>query len=157
MRFAVLSCACGEPWAAETRHAKVSCPRCGHAADLATRQRLWQGDDATAARAAAATLRAQAAGALESTLAVPAKPARHDSPADAAAAQAAGITNKSDRAETVALWMTRLVGATRHADLLDALQRAGIDSARAEREILRMLATDYLTEPRAGSYRVIGS
>lgn len=155
MRFAVLGCSCGERWAAETRHARVSCPRCGQAADLATRQRLWQGDDATAARLAAGDLRAQAAGACALVLERPTKNVRHDSPADAAAAQAAGIINKSDRAEAVALWMTRLVGPTPHGDLVDALRRAGLDAARAEREITRMLAMDYLTEPRAGTYRVL--
>ena len=154
-RFAVLSCRCGEVWAAETRHARVACPRCGDAADLSTRKRLWQGDDGAAARKATAQLRAQAAGAPALDLTPEARPARHDSPEDAAAAKAAGITNRSDRAEAVALWLTRLVGVPTHAQLVDALQRAGLDAPRAEREVVRMLAMDYLTEPRAGTYRVL--
>ena len=156
-RFAVLACPCGERWAAETRHAAVSCPRCGQAADLATRKRLWQGDGATEARAAAAALRAHAAGADPLLLEAAPREARHDSLADAAAAKARAITNRSDRAEAVALWLTRLAGQPTHAELVDALGKAGLDKARAEREVTRMLATDYLMEPRAGSYKVIGA
>jgi hypothetical protein len=155
MRFAVIPCPCGERWAVETRHAKVTCPRCGTTADLAARTRLWQGDTALAARDAAGTLRAEAAGAPAVRLAGPSSAPRHDSPADAAAAKANAITNRSDRAEAVALWMTRLVGQPSHADLVAALRKAGLDQSRAEREIVRMLAMDYLMEPRAGSYKVI--
>ena len=155
MRFAVIPCPCGERWAAETRHATVACPRCGESADLATRQRLWQGDDAGQARKATAALRAEAAGADPAALVREPKDARHDSPADAAAAKASAITNRSDRAEAVALWMTRLVGLPTHAELVDALGKAGLDRVRAEREVVRMLAMDYLMEPRAGSYKVI--
>lgn len=154
MRFAVLACPCGERWAVETRHAKVACPGCRLTADLVTRQRLWQGDDAAAASQAAGALRAAAAGAPQ-VLEPPLREARHDSPLDAAAAQAAGVVNKSDRAEVVALWMTRLVGSPSHTQLVDALQRAGLDATRAEREVMRMLAMDYLMEPRAGTYRVL--
>lgn len=155
MRYAVVPCPCGERWAAETRHARLTCPRCGQAADLATRKRLWQGDDAGAARKAAATLRAEAAGADFALLAPAPKEARHDSPADAAAAKASAIANRSGRAEAVALWMTRLVGQPTHAELVDAMGKAGLDRVRAEREVVRMLAMDYLMEPRAGSYRVV--
>lgn len=83
--------------------------------------------------------------------------ARHDSPEDAAAAKAHGIENRSRRAEEVAVWLTRLVGQPSHAQLVDALAKAGIDRVRAEREIVRMLAMDYITEPRAGSYRVLAA
>ncbi len=155
MRFAVLACPCGERWAVETRHAKVACPGCRQAADLVTRQRLWQGDDAVAASQAAGALRAAAAGAPTGTLEAQNQEVRHDSPVDAAAAQAAGVVNKSDRAEVVALWMTRLVESPSHAQMVDALQRAGLDATRAEREVMRMLAMDYLMEPRAGTYRVL--
>lgn len=155
MRFAVISCPCPETWAVETRHAKVACPRCGKAAELATRHRLWQGDTADDARKAAGTLRAQAAGATGLILERPAPPARHDSAADAAAAKASGIRSKSERAEAVALWLTRLVGQPSHDDLVEALVRSGLDNGRAEREVHRMLAMDYLMEPRAGSYKVI--
>lgn len=155
MRFAVIGCPCGETWAVETRHARVACPRCGKAAELATRQRLWQGDTADDARKAAGTLRAQAAGGAAVLSERPAQVARHDSPADAAAAKAGGITNKSDRAEAVALWLTRLVGQPSHEELVQALVKSGLDRGRAEREVHRMLATDYLMEPRAGSYQVI--
>lgn len=154
-RYAVLACPCGEPWATETRHATATCPRCGAAADVASRKRLWQGDDARAAREAAGMARATAAGAPSSLLEPVAREARHDSPEDAAAAQAKAITNRSDRAEVVAMWLTRLVGQPSHAQLVDALGRAGLDRSRAEREVVRMLATDYLMEPRAGHYRVI--
>lgn len=155
MRYAVIPCPCGERWATETRHARVTCPRCGQGGDLGARLKLWKGDDPKAAREAAAGLRAQAAGAPTALLQAPPPLPRHDSPADAAAAKAGGITNRSDRAEAVALWMTRLVGQPSHDDLVDALARAGLDRMRAEREIVRMLAMDYLMEPRAGAYRVI--
>lgn len=154
-RFAVLACPCGQPWVAETRHAQATCPGCGGRADVATRKHLWHGDDASAARQAAADARARAAGADPHLLAPAPREARHDSPEDAAAAQAKAILNRSDRAEAVALWLTRLVGQASHAQLLDALGRAGLDPVRAEREVVRMLAMDYLMEPRAGHYRVI--
>lgn len=155
MRYAVLPCPCGEAWAAELRHATVRCPRCGQAAETATRKRLWQGDDAAQARQAAAALRASAAGADPTRLAAPARDVRHDSAADAAAAQAARYANASRRAEQVALWLTRLQGGATHGELLDALAKAGLDPGRAEREVVRMLACDILTEPRAGTYRVL--
>lgn len=155
-RYAVLACPCGEPWATETRHARATCPGCGASAETATRRRLWEGDDARAARQAAGAMRALAAGAPPAALAdAEARQARHDSPEDAAAAKAQGITNRSDRAEAVALWLTRLVGQPTHAQLVDALAKAGLERARAEREVVRMLATDYLMEPRAGTYRVL--
>lgn len=153
-RFAAIPCPCGEVWAAETRHARVTCPRCGKGAELAARKRLWQGDRAEDAAQAVAALRAQAAGAPAIPPPAP-RVARHDSLHDAAAAKANGIINRSDRAEAVALWMTRLAGQPSHDDLVQALQRAGLDRSRAEREIVRMLAMDYLMEPRAGSYRVL--
>lgn len=155
MRFAVIACPCTETWAVETRHARVSCPRCGKGAELATRQRLWQGDTADDARKAAGSLRAQAAGGTGLVLERPVPAARHDSPADAAAAKGSGIVNRSDRAEVVALWLTRLVGQPSHDDLVDALVKSGLDKSRAEREVHRMLAMDYLMEPRVGSYKVI--
>jgi hypothetical protein len=65
------------------------------------------------------------------------------------------VTNRSARAETVALWMSRLAGPTPHDALVQALLKAGLDRTRAEREIVRMLAMDYLMEPRAGSYQVL--
>ncbi|MEK6976150.1 MAG: hypothetical protein AABY18_07395 [Candidatus Thermoplasmatota archaeon] len=122
---------------------------------MATRKRHWEGDTAERARDAAATLRTQAAGGAAPALEPARAEARHDSPADAAAAKASAVTNKSNRAETVALWMTRLVGQPAHDDLVEALLRSGLDRGRAEREIHRMLAMDYLMEPRAGSYKVI--
>jgi uncharacterized Zn finger protein (UPF0148 family) len=154
VRFAVVACsACGQPWAVETRHAKVSCPDCGRSWMLADRARLWQGDDAASAADAAARLRA---GSHAIPLPEP-RQARHDSPEEAAAAKARGTVNKSRRAEEVATWMTRLVGQPTHAQLLDAMGKAGLDRVRAEREVGRMLAMDYLTEQRAGTYRVLDS
>lgn len=51
-RFAVVACsACKKPWAIETRHDRVSCPRCGKGYDVDARLHLWQGDDARGARA----------------------------------------------------------------------------------------------------------
>lgn len=156
--FAVVACSrCGRPWAVELRHATVSCPACRTAYDVAGRSRLWQGDDARAAQEAVAHHRASLDGGLAAVQALRpfrAEP-RHDSPADAAAAQAAGITNLSARSEAVALWMTRLMGLVPHVQLLDAMTKAGIDQARAEREIIRLLATDLMVEPRAGSYRIL--
>jgi hypothetical protein len=72
---------------------------------------------------------------------------------DAAAAKAAGIVNASARAEAVALWMTRLSGLVPHEELVVAMGKAGIAAARAEREVVRLLATDLMLEPRAGHYR----
>jgi hypothetical protein len=156
--YAVVVCsACRKPWAVELRHATVSCPGCGTPYDRAARKPLWQGEDARAAQAAVAHHRAATAGGLAAVQAF--KPyraeARHDSPADAAAAQAAGIVNLSARAEAVTLWMTRLVGAVPHAALVEAMGLAGIDRARAEREVVRLLATDVMMEPKAGHYRIL--
>lgn len=161
MRFAVVACSlCRQPWAVELRHAEASCPACRASFPLAERRRLWQGDDAREAQAAVAHHRAALSGGPAAVAAVaaahPRRPEpRHDSPGDAAAAQAAGIVNKSARAEAVALWMTRLVGAVPHAELVAAMGKADIPRDRAEREVVRMLATDLLLEPRAGHYRVL--
>jgi hypothetical protein len=161
LRFAVVACsACRAPWAVELRHATASCPSCHAPVEVAARTRLWQGDDAREAQAAVGHHRAAMAGGPAALAAVqalaPRRPApRHDSPADAAAAQASGLANKSARAEAVALWMTRLLGQVPHADLLEALGKAGIERPRAEREVVRLLATDVMVEPRAGHYRVL--
>ena len=123
------------------------------------RARLWLGDDARQAQAAAAHHRAALSGGLHAVQVQESSrqrsPSRHDSPADAAAAQAGGIANKSARAEAVALWMTRLVGLVPHADLVAAMGKAGLPAERAEREVVRLLATDLMMEPRAGHYRVL--
>jgi hypothetical protein len=157
-RYAVVACsACRKPWVLETRHARVTCPSCSTPVESASRARLWQGDSAAEAQAAAAHHRAALAGGSAAVAALqPHRPEpRHDSPADAAAAQAAGIANKSARAEMVALWMTRLVGLVPHADLVDAMAKAGLPLDRAEKEVVRLLATDVMVEPRAGAYRVL--
>lgn len=91
--------------------------------------------------------------AVQASLRMPAKVPRHDDPLHAAAAQAKRITNKSERADTIALWLTRLQGDTPHEDYVTAMGHAGIDGERAEKEILRMLAADVIFEPRAGLYR----
>ncbi len=149
--FAVIGCShCSDLWAVDLRHEQATCPRCRKTFKLADRHRLWQGEGARAAQAAAAALRA---GGQE--VAPPNKTPRHDSPVEAAAAQAVGIINKSRKAEVVALWLTRLTGLVPHADLVAGMEFAGLERDRAEREVVRMLATDILTEPRAGSYRVL--
>ncbi|MHB1261613.1 MAG: DUF5817 domain-containing protein [Thermoplasmatota archaeon] len=156
--YAVVVCsACRKPWAVERRHATASCPDCRTSYDLAARKPLWQGEDAREARAAVAHHRAAMAGGLAAVQALqPRRPEpRHDSPTDAAAAQAAGIVNLSARAEAVALWMTRLVGLVPHGELVEAMGKAGIERARAEREVVRLLATDLMMEPKAGRYRII--
>lgn len=158
-RFAVVACsACRAPWAVELRHETVSCPACHAPYEAAGRSRLWQGDDAREAQAAVAHHRAALAGGLAAVQALaPRRPEpRHDSPADAAAAQASGLANRSARAEAVALWMTRLRGGlVPHAELVEAMAKAGLDPVRAEREVVRLLATDVMVEPRAGHYRVL--
>ena len=158
MAFAVVACtACRQPWAVELRHATASCPKCNASYTLPDRKPLWHGDDGRAAQAAVAHHRAAMAGGLEATQALkPRRPGpKHDSPTDAAAAQAAGIVNLSARAEAVALWMTRLVGLATHGQLIEAMVKAGLDPARAEREVVRLLAMDLLMEPKAGHYRLV--
>ena len=158
MQYGVVVCTpCRLPWAVELRHATASCPRCQASYDLAGRTLLWHGEDGRAAQAAVAHHRAALAGGLAAVAGLkPKRPeARHDSPADAAAAQAAGIVNLAARAEAVALWMTRLIGPVPHRDLLEAMAKAGIERTRAEREVVRMLATDLLMEPKAGFYRIL--
>ncbi|MFA5944431.1 MAG: hypothetical protein WC876_08200 [Candidatus Thermoplasmatota archaeon] len=156
--FAVIACSsCRKPWAVELRHATASCPDCRTSYIIAERKPLWQGDDARAAQAAVAHHRAAMAGGLGDVQSLkPKRPEpKHDSPADAAAAQAAGIVNLSARAEAVALWMTRLLGQVPHVQLLEAMAKAGIDRSRADREVIRLLATDLMMEPKAGHYRVL--
>jgi len=50
-RFAVVTCSsCKKPWAIETRHDRVTCPRCGKSYGVGDRVLQWQGDDARGAR-----------------------------------------------------------------------------------------------------------
>lgn len=163
--YAVVACSgCKQAWSVELRSRTASCPRCARRVELDRRTRLWEGDDAREARSAAASLRA----ALTQGVPVPvanqrlrdADPepvARHDSPVEAAAAKGRSVTNLSERADEVAAWLTRLLGPTDHDTLLAALEKAGLTRARAEREVVRMLATDVLYEPRAGSYASLSS
>lgn len=156
--YAVVACSsCRKPWAVELRHGTARCPECRTSYDLASRRPLWQGPDAREAGAAVAHHRAAMAGGLAAVEALRPRRAepRHDSPSDAAAAQAAGTVNLSARAEEVALWMTRLVGLVPHAQLVEAMGKAGIDRSRAEREVVRLLATDVMMEPKAGLYRIL--
>ncbi len=140
------------------------CPGCQTAVDLDRRRRLWEGDDARDAQAAAGRVRLElAAGqaapaqqALLEEMALPQAP-RHDSPVDEAAARARAVTNKSQRADAVALWLTRLQGQASHDDYLGALSQAGLERTRAEKEIVRMLACDVVYEPRAGYYQALGA
>lgn len=152
--YAVVACSsCRQPWLIESRHAKVTCPNCGRKADVARRRRLWQGDDVRQGQAAVAAAReaAMLGGGDQTTLPEPI--VRHDDPLDAAAAKGKLVRNLSQRAETVALWLTRLVGDTQHGAFIDALLRAGLGAQRAEKEVVRMLAGDIIFEPRAGWYR----
>lgn len=153
-RFGVALCpGCRAPAAVELRHASVACPRCRTSIDLASSKMVWQGDDARAAQDAAATASQRLAG--QPAPSRPERVPRHDSPADAAAAQGKGIINKSARAEAVALWLDRIAGPVPHRMLVDALMRSGLDQDRAEAEITRMLAMDLLMEPRSGHYRCV--
>lgn len=124
------------------------------------RQRLWSGDDARAGQSSAAELRGQMAGADPAHLiglGLPERRVRHDGPVEAAAAKARNITNKSARAEAIALWLTRMCDTATHDDYLDAMRKAGLDEARAEQEVIRMLACDVIYEPRAGHYAALES
>ena len=154
--FAVVGCSsCRRPWVVDLRHATSTCPRCGVTADLERRAQLWQGEDARAAQQAAARLRAGDDLVVVTALADRRPMPHHDSAVAAAAAKAASVINKSQKADLIALWLTRLTGEARHEDLLAAMEQAGLARDRAEQEVIRMLATDVMYEPRAGSYRVL--
>ncbi len=163
MRYAVVGCQCGNTWALELRHATATCTQCRQTVDVKRRRRLWQGNDLREAQAAAGSLRAARAQGLPETQAAaaalalqPEKPlVRHDTPVDAAAAKAKSITNKSARAEAVALWLTRLLDRPDEATMLESMRRAGIEAVRAEKEIVRMLACDILYEPAIGRYAML--
>ncbi len=135
------------------RHATATCPRCQKKVDLRKRTRLWEGASAAEAQAAAASLRDEER--AEIMLADHRPVVRHDSPVSAAAAQANAAVNKSEKAELIATWLTRLKGLSTHAEYLAAMQQAGLDEERSEKEIIRMLATDVIYEPKAGSYRAL--
>lgn len=160
MSFVVVACSsCREPWAVEARHATATCPKCSKNVELAHRTKLWEGLDAREAQQQAAHHRTRLASkgvsaAVSLYQPRPREAARHDSPAEEAAAAAKGIANKGSRAEMVAATLDRH-GAMAHADLVRALQLAGLDSARAEAEVTRMLAMDILMEPKAGHYRLL--
>lgn len=141
------------------RQASASCPSCNTRCEPGTRRHLWRGESPQEAQAAAAQLRLpKGANATIQALAEPKARAspRHDSPVDAAAAQGSGITNKSERAAAVAKALCRLQGAVPHGELVAAFVKAGLEAERAEAEVVRMLATDVLIEPRAGAYRWLG-
>lgn len=93
----------------------------------------------------------QAVVALQDARPVP----RHDSPRSAAAAKANAVVNKSQKADIIALWLTRLQGDGSHDDHVEAMREAGIDRERAEKEITRMLAMDVVFEPVPGRYRCL--
>jgi hypothetical protein len=154
-QFLVVAChRCGSPWAVEARHAAARCPGCQARNEIAGRNPLWRGDDAQQARAVVASLRA-GDHALDN--AGPPKLPRHDSVADAAAARALGIVNRSSRAEAVAFHLVRLRGQAPHDELVEAMLKAGLDPDRAEAEITRMLALDVILEPRAGRYAMVAA
>lgn len=163
--YAVVACSgCKQPWSVALRGRTASCPRCTRRVELDRRTRLWEGDDAREARSAAASLRAALAQGIPVEVANrrlreadPEPVVRHDSPVDAAAAQARRTTNLSERADEVAAWLSRLLGPTDHDTFVAALEKAGIPRPRAEREVVRMLAADVIYEPRAGSYVSLSS
>ncbi len=163
-RFVVVVCSrCHRAWSAESRHHHSSCPRCPASVDLRRRRRFWEGDDAATARQAAAAVNAaleqgidpQDAAEAIRLLAPEERTARHDSAIDAAAAKARPLVNKSQRAEAVALWLTRLQGPSSDDDYMAALRKAGLAHERAEKEIIRMLACDVVFEPRPGHYAAL--
>lgn len=162
--LAVVACSdCKTAFSVELRHKTATCPRCPTMVDLRRRRRLWEGDAPEDARQAVVGLNAalrqglgeQEAGAALAALTLPEQTPKHDSVLDAAAAKARAVTNMSQRAETVALWLHRLQGPTSDEQFMDALQKAGLPAERAEREIIRMLACDIIYEPRVGAYAIL--
>ncbi|MES2155023.1 MAG: hypothetical protein V4510_07795 [bacterium] len=156
MKFAAIVCArCRRARTVETRHATASCPHCGVPATLAQRTPIWTGDDVAGGQAA---ILMHAGGTV--AVAQAARPTRardlpHDSPTMAAASKATGIVNRSEKAEAV----TRALledGTASHIDLVQAMLEAGLDGGRAQSEVVRMLATDFILEPRPGRYRLVG-
>lgn len=156
MKYATIVCpACQGAWTVETRHESASCPRCRQKVRLAERKPIWHGDDVAGAHAALA-MHAGGPDAVNQVSARP-RPAAllpHDSATLAAASRANGIVNRSEKAEAVARALTE-TGLAGHTDLLRALGEAGLDEDRAVLEVARMLATDFLMEPRPGRYRLV--
>jgi DNA-directed RNA polymerase subunit RPC12/RpoP len=163
VQYAVIACSqCRNPWLIELRHTNVACPGCRHRVAVARRTRLWQGDSMNEAQQAVALHRAAFAQdtnivAAAAIMRMPSPLARHDDPLDAAAAKCKAIRNASARADELGKWLTRLVGQASHDTWLDGLSRAGLDPERAQKELVRMLATDVIFEPRAGFYAHLGS
>lgn len=148
-KFGALRCrSCAKIWAVELRNASSNCPACGANNELDPFRLVWTGDDAKDVIAAVSQLRA--AGTTPLPLRVP----RHDDPLDAAAAQARGLP-PSRRAEAVATALAALTGDLAHDQLTEALLRAGLPHERAQRELVRLLATDRLMEPSPGRYRLL--
>ncbi|MHB8633430.1 MAG: hypothetical protein ACYDBQ_05600 [Thermoplasmatota archaeon] len=143
---AVVVCSgCRAPWAVELRHREAHCPSCRRACDLTTHVLEWRGSSLQEAQQEVARRRGPAPAPRE---------ARHDSTLDRAAAAGRRTVNHSRRAEAVAAALLA-EGEQPHGELVMTLTAAGLDRARAEREVSRMLACDYLTEPRAGRYRLL--
>lgn len=164
MAYAVVACSeCDTAWAVDLRYKTSRCPRCPALVDLRRRKRFWQGDSPSDARQAAAALNTaiaqgrpvEEAAAAFDALADPRPVPRHDSAVDAAAAKAAVVVNKSQKAEVVALWLSRLQGDASEDDFVGAMHRAGVDRTRAEKELVRLLACDVVYEPVAGRYRAL--
>ncbi len=159
MRFAAIVCPdCRRAWTVERRHETVTCPRCGHTTAQASRKPIWTGDDVSGAQEAL-TLHHGGIAALAASQRPPNRAARlpHDSAVAAAASRGTGIINKSERAEAVARALASAPQTAGHADLRLALEHAGLERERAESEIVRMLATDILMEPRAGQYTLVSA
>jgi hypothetical protein len=163
MGYAVISCGCKNAWAVELRHFSSKCTRCGRSSPIAKRQRHWTGDDAKEAGIAASAIRMGLAQGtpldqlVEQVMELQSnpRPVRHDSPIDAAAAKSREVINASERAEIVALWLTRLLGPSSDATFREALEKAGLEAERAEKEVIRMLACDVIYEPKMGYYAAL--
>lgn len=145
-------------------HLVLQCPRCGGANVCEAHHASRRCRRCTAPLPASAIVLARCASAPEArarlvamTSPTPiARPVeRHDSTVEAAAAKASAITNLSQRAEAAALWLARLGGTIRHEELIQAFLAAAIPQKRAQAEVVRLLATDILYEPRPGEYRFV--
>lgn len=155
--FAVIACSkCATPWSVETRHVTSTCPRCGKESKLATRTKLWMGENAGKAREAVASLSGQE-GALSIDLLSREPVRKHDSPAAAAASKARIVANASKKAVLIMETLTNILGDVPEKEALIAMRDAGLTSERAEKEIVRMLACDEIFEPRLGFYRSLSS
>lgn len=156
MKFAAIVCPrCRGGWTVESRHESARCPRCNTTVTVKERKAIWEGDDIDGGQAALAIHNGGSGLTLHGQRPRSAAALPHESATMAAASQATGIVNRSEKAEAVARALFATSTAT-HDDLLQALVEAGLDTGRAEVEIIRLLGTDFLMEPRPGRYCLVG-